>query len=67
MLLVKFDWIEGTLVPIGSNSKLVSICAGNHIKHTVPPYYADWAHVPQHFKEQMINAIEVLKSNMMYF
>lgn len=66
-LPLDFDWLEQKLVPIGINAKLVPICVANHIKHTVPPNYKDWDQVLVHYKEQLMNTVEILKLKMMYF
>ena len=65
-LRIEFNWREGTIAPIGNNSELVSRFVSSHIKQTVPPYYKDWDEVPAHFKEQLLNVVEVLKLNMMH-
>ena len=65
-LKIKFDWVKGTLQPVGDNHELVSRFVSSHLKHNVAPYYNDWEEVEAHFKEQLLNAVEVLKMNIMY-
>ena len=44
LLSIKFDWVERTLIPIGSNSNLFSRYVGNQIKYYVAPYYNSFGH-----------------------
>ena len=63
---VEFDWRERTIALIGPNSELVSRFVSSHLKQNVRSYYKDWNEVPAHFKEQLWNAVEVLKLNLIY-
>ncbi len=65
-LRIKWDWNEGTLQPIGVYHELLSRFVSSHIRHNVAPYYKRWQSVEDHLKEQLLNAVEVIKLNIIY-
>ena len=65
-LRLKFNWDERTISPIRDHHELMSRFVSSHIKHNVAPYYKDWDEVEVHFKEHLLNNVEVLKFNMMH-
>lgn len=47
---IEFDWVEGTLSPIGPNSSLLPRFVSSHIAHTIPPNFNNWDEVPDNYK-----------------
>ena len=63
-LRIHFDWVEGTLQPIGEFHELVTRFVSSHIKHNVGPHHETWESVDAHLKEQLLNVVEVIKLNV---